>query len=113
MKLLYVACFVIPACTGFFAQIRDHFEKKLKKPDCHIEWEDVSTPHCETHHEQVAAETNLVSIFYLVTQVCVEEYKNQCKTEYSTSCNTEYNTQVSLTLLPLMRPELCTFPVQD
>merc|ERR1719445_2348971 len=77
MKLLYVACFVIPTCTGFFAQIRDHFEKKLKKPDCHIEWEDVSTPHCETHHEQV----------------CVEEYKNQCKTEYSTSCNTEYNTQ--------------------
>ena len=64
MKLLFVACLLVPACTGFFArirdhleekgaQIKDHFEKKLKKPECHVEWEDVSMPHCETHHEQV------------------------------------------------------------
>ena len=57
MKLVYIALFVVPACTGFFAQIRDrvvdHFEQKLKRPECHVEWEDVTTPHCETHHEQV------------------------------------------------------------
>merc|ERR1711934_168832 len=78
MKLVYIALFVVPACTGFFAPIRDrvvdHFEQKLKRPECHVEWEDVTTPHCETHHEQV----------------CVEEYKNQCQTEYSTQCKTEY-----------------------
>ena len=64
MKLFLVAFLLVPACTGYFAQIRDHlekkgswikdhFEKKLKKPECHVEWEDVSTPHCETHNEQV------------------------------------------------------------
>merc|ERR1719228_1790521 len=76
MKPVYIALFVVPACTGFFAQIRDrvvdHFEQKLKRPECHVEWEDVTTPHCETHHEQV----------------CVEEYKNQCKTEYEELCET-------------------------
>merc|ERR1740128_315315 len=77
MKLLYVLCFVVPASMGFFAHVKDHFKKKLKKPECHVEWEDVTTPHCETHQEWV----------------CVEEYKNKCKTEYSTSCQTEYNTQ--------------------
>ena len=67
MKLLFVACLLVPVCTGYFAQIRDHlekkgaqikdhFEKKLKKPECHVEWEDVSKPHCETHNEQVLAE---------------------------------------------------------
>merc|ERR1719186_1109317 len=77
MRLLLIAFFLAPACTGFFARVRDHFEKKFKKPECHLEWEDVTTPHCETTHEQV----------------CVEEFKNQCKTEYNTSCQTEYVTQ--------------------
>ena len=99
MKLVYIALFVVPACTGFFAQIRDrvvdHFEQKLKKPECHVEWEDVTTPHCETHHEQVLRSDVKVHHVVLV-QVCVEEYKNQCKTEYSTSCQTEYNTQVNI-----------------
>merc|ERR1712192_260276 len=81
MRLLLIAFFLAPVCTGFLARVRDHFEKKydhlekkFKKPECHLEWEDVITPHCETTHEQV----------------CVEEYKNQCKTEYSTQCKTEY-----------------------
>jgi len=91
MKLIYVVCFMLPACMGFIAHVqhlkdhvhakvqhlKDHIKEKLKKPECHVEWEDVTTPHCETHKEQV----------------CVEEYKNQCHTEYSTSCKTEYNTQ--------------------
>merc|ERR1719153_2132008 len=80
MKLLFVLCIVAPSCLGFLAhiqKIRDHVSAKLKKPECHVEWEDVTTPHCETHQEQV----------------CVEEYKNQCTTEFSTSCQTEYNTK--------------------
>merc|ERR1719250_318374 len=77
MRLLLITLFLAPACTGFLARVRDHFEKKFKKPECHLEWEDVTTPHCETSHEQV----------------CEEEYKNQCKTEYNTSCQTEYITQ--------------------
>merc|ERR1719237_1713701 len=77
MRLLLIAFFLAPACTGFLARVRDHFEKKFKKPECHLEWEDVTTPHCKTTYEQV----------------CVEEFKNQCKTEYNTSCQTEYVTQ--------------------
>merc|ERR1719308_71875 len=77
MKSLYVLCFVVPSCFGFLAhvqKIRDHFSAKLKKPDCHVEWEDVTTPRCETYNEQV----------------CVEEFQNQCHTEFSTQCKTEY-----------------------
>merc|ERR1712240_1007867 len=48
-----------------------------KRPECHIEFEDVTEPHCET----------------ITEQVCWEELKNQCKTEYTTSCETEYNTK--------------------
>merc|ERR1711942_92648 len=82
MKLLYVLLFVAPSCLGFLAhvqKIRDHISAKLKKPECHVEWEDVTTPHCETYNEQV----------------CVEEFQNQCHTEFSTSCQTEYHTQSS------------------
>merc|ERR1712112_163114 len=80
MKFLYVLLFVAPSCLGFLAhiqKIRDHISAKLKKPECHVEWEDVTTPHCETYDEQV----------------CVEEFQNQCHTEFSTSCQTEFNTQ--------------------
>merc|ERR1719308_491774 len=80
MKSLYVLCFVVPSCFGFLAhiqKIRDHVSAKLKKPECHVEWEDVTTPHCETYDEQV----------------CVEEFQKQCHTEFSTSCQTEYNTK--------------------
>merc|ERR1719249_399741 len=70
MKLLLVALFLAPACTGFLARVRDHFEKKFKKPECHLEWEDVVTPHCETEHDQQ----------------CHDEYNEECKTEYSEQC---------------------------
>ena len=53
MRFLLITLFLAPACTGFLARVRDHFEKKFKKPECHLEWEDVTTPHCETSHEQV------------------------------------------------------------
>ena len=79
MKLVYVVCFMLPACMGFIAHVqhlkdhvhakvqhlKDHIKEKLKKPECHVEWEDVTTPHCETHKEQVAA-ASLISIFVLL-----------------------------------------------
>merc|ERR1719220_1683977 len=77
MKCLLITLLVVSTSASFLARVRNHWEEKTEKPECHVEFEDVTTPHCETHHEQV----------------CVEEYKNQCKTEYSTSCQTEYNTQ--------------------
>ena len=41
MRLLLIALSLTPACTGYLARVRDHFEKKFKKPECHLEWEDV------------------------------------------------------------------------
>ena len=76
---MVVNCFfvLVPACAGFLAQVkkhfdeknaevrkhfdekkvqvREHFEKKLEKPECHVEWEDVVTPHCKTSYEQVGS----------------------------------------------------------
>ena len=77
MKTILLLCLFAPACMGFFARIKDHLRAKLKKPECHTEWEDVTTPHCE----------------WIKEQVCVEEFKNQCHTEYSTTCHTEYENQ--------------------
>merc|ERR550517_83319 len=77
MKYLLFAILVVSTSASFLARVRNHWEEKTKKPECHIEFEDVTEPHCETTTEQV----------------CWEELKNQCKTEYSTSCQTEYNTQ--------------------
>merc|ERR1719378_658141 len=77
MKQVLYALLLVPACIGHYAHVKKHFEKKVEKPDCHVEWEDIVTPQCKTSYEQV----------------CVEEYKDQCKTEYSTSCETEYKTQ--------------------
>merc|ERR550534_2958501 len=71
MKYLLFSILVASTSASFLARVR------TKKPECHIEFEDVTEPHCETSTEQV----------------CWEELKNQCKTEYSTSCQTEYNTQ--------------------
>ena len=70
MKLIIAVCLVAPASMGFLAhvhqfkdhvhsrvhQMKEHFKEKLKKPECHVEWEDVTTPHCETHQEQVQLE---------------------------------------------------------
>ena len=53
MRWVLVVFLLAPVCTGFLARVRDHFEKKFKKPECHLEWEDVTEPHCETTHEQV------------------------------------------------------------
>ena len=64
MRWLLISCILVPACTGFLAQVKkhfdeknaqvkEHFEKKLEKPVCHVEWEDVVTPHCKTSYEQV------------------------------------------------------------
>merc|ERR1711962_1758386 len=77
MKCLLFSILVISTNASFLARVRNHWEEKTKRPECHIEFEDVTEPHCETTTEQV----------------CWEELKNQCKTEYSTSCQTEYNTQ--------------------
>ena len=43
MRLLLIALSLTPASTGYLARVRDHFEKKFKKPEseCHLEWEDV------------------------------------------------------------------------
>merc|ERR1719341_1010908 len=77
MKCLLLSILVVSTSASFLARVRNHWEEKIRKPECHIEFEDVTEPHCETTTEQV----------------CWEELKNQCKTEYSTSCQTEYNTQ--------------------
>merc|ERR1719220_1406744 len=77
MKCLLITLLVVSTSASFLARVRNHWEEKTKRPECHIEFEDVTEPHCETSTEQV----------------CREELKNQCKTEYSTSCQTEYNTQ--------------------
>merc|ERR1719220_85334 len=77
MKCLLITLLVVSTSASFLARVRNHWEEKTKRPECHIEFEDVTEPHCETSTEQV----------------CLEELKNQCKTEYSTSCQTEYNTQ--------------------
>merc|ERR1719220_2093899 len=77
MKYLLFSILVISTNASFLARVRNHWEEKTRKPECHIEFEDVTEPHCEISTENV----------------CREELKNQCKTEYSTSCQTEYNTQ--------------------
>merc|ERR1719494_1613913 len=71
---LLLTFLVASTSASFLARVRNHWEEKTKKPECHIEFEDVTEPHCET----------------ITEQVCWEELKNQCKTEYSTSCKTEY-----------------------
>ena len=75
MRWFFIAFILVPACTGFLAQVKkhfheknadlrkhldeknaqvkEHFQKKLEKPECHVEWEDVVTPHCKTSYEQV------------------------------------------------------------
>merc|ERR1719228_1969832 len=77
MKHLLLIFLVVSTNASFLARVRNHWEEKTKKPECHIEFEDVTEPQCETTTEQV----------------CWEELKNQCKTEYTTSCQTEYNTK--------------------
>merc|ERR1712180_460993 len=77
MKCLLFSILVASTSASFLARVRNHWEEKTKRPECHIEFEDVTEPHCET----------------ITENVCWEELKNQCKTEYSTSCQTEYNTQ--------------------
>merc|ERR1719403_435191 len=74
MKYLLLTFLVVSTSASFLARVRNHWEEKTKKPECHIEFEDVTEPHCETSTEQV----------------CWEELKNQCKTEYTTKCKTEY-----------------------
>merc|ERR1719348_1044415 len=77
MMYLLFTFLVVSTSASFLASVRNHWEEKTKKPECHIEFEDVTEPHCET----------------ITEQVCWEELKNQCKTEYTTSCETEYNTK--------------------
>merc|ERR1719431_1471744 len=77
MRCLLFTLIVVSTNASFLARERNHWEEKTKKPECHIEFEDVTEPHCETTTEQV----------------CWEELKNQCKTEYSTSCQPEYSTK--------------------
>merc|ERR1719357_115088 len=77
MNCLLFMVLIVSTSASFLARVRNHWEEKTKKPECHFEFEDVTEPHCETSTEQV----------------CQEELKNQCKTEYSTSCQTEYSTK--------------------
>merc|ERR1719260_65279 len=77
MKYLVFTFLVASTSASFLARVRNHWEEKTRKPECHLEFEDVTEPQCETSTEQV----------------CWEELKNQCKTEYSTSCQTEYSTK--------------------
>merc|ERR1719220_50524 len=77
MKYLLFSILVVSTSASFLARVRNHWEEKTRKPECHLEFEDVTEPQCETSTEQV----------------CWEELKNQCKTEYSTSCQTEYSTK--------------------
>merc|ERR1719494_1129407 len=104
MKYLFLAFLVVSTSASFLARVGNHWEEKTKKPECHIEFEDVTEPHCETTTEQVCWEEKTKKPechieFEDVTephcetiteQVCWEELKNQCETEYSTSCQTEY-----------------------
>ena len=53
MKFLLLAVFVVSTHASFLARVRNHWEEKTKKPECHIEFEDVTEPQCETITEQV------------------------------------------------------------
>ena len=53
MKCLLISILVISTNASFLARVRNHWEEKTKKPECHIEFEDVTEPHCETSTEQV------------------------------------------------------------
>merc|ERR1719317_1026476 len=53
MKFLLLAIFVVSTHASFLARVRNHWEEKTKKPECHIEFEDVTEPHCETITEQI------------------------------------------------------------
>merc|ERR1719220_2561686 len=100
MKCLLITLLVVSTNASFLARVRNHWEEKTKRPECHIEFEDVTEPHCETSTEQV----------------CREELKNQCKTEYSTSCQTEYNTQCKTEfeeLCELVEREQCRTELEE
>merc|ERR1719495_2678880 len=91
---------LVGTSASFLARVRNHWEEKTNKPECHIEFEDVTEPHCETTTEQV----------------CWEDLKNQCKTEYSTSCQTEYNTQCKTEfeeLCELVEREQCRTELEE
>merc|ERR1719454_2818598 len=70
MKCLLFSILVVSTSASFLARVRNHWEEKTRKPECHIEFEDVTEPHCEISTEQV----------------CREELKTQCKTEYEELC---------------------------
>ena len=53
MKYLLHIFLVISTSASFLARVRNHWEEKTKKPECHIEFEDVTEPHCETITDQV------------------------------------------------------------
>merc|ERR1719447_1053251 len=88
MKYLLLTFLVVSTSASFLARVRNHWEEKTKKPECHIEFEDVTEPHCETTTEQVCWEELKTKC-----KTEYEELKNQRKTEYTTSCETEYNTK--------------------
>ena len=53
MKCLLFTLLVVSTSASFLARVRNHWEEKTRKPECHIEFEDVTEPHCETSTEQV------------------------------------------------------------
>ena len=53
MKCLLFTLLVVGTSASFLARVRNHWEEKTRKPECHIEFEDVTEPYCETSTEQV------------------------------------------------------------
>ena len=53
MKYFLLTFIMVSTNASFLARVRNHWEEKTKRPECHIEFEDVTEPHCETITEQV------------------------------------------------------------
>ena len=53
MKYLVFTFLVASTSASFLARVRNHWEEKTRKPECHLEFEDVTEPQCETSTEQV------------------------------------------------------------
>merc|ERR1719454_1799841 len=105
MKCLLFSILVVSTSASFLARVRNHWEEKTRKPECHIEFEDVTEPHCEISTEQVCREelktqckTEFEELCELVEreqchteldEQCHDEFVEECKTEYTEECQDE------------------------
>merc|ERR1712013_134451 len=90
---------------SFLARVRNHWEEKTKKPECHIEFEDVTEPHCETITEQVCWEELKNQCKTEYTEECQDEPEEKCHTETSQECTTEYDEVCSIDYADSCHPE--------